>query len=268
MKNVLLLASLLILMSCGNHSAEEEVSDSLPNMELKEGTTSTMKRFSGLIDSIPVTMQMVIASDSSVRGTYFYKRYKGLLPFKGQIARDGRVMLTVYNIQLEEVEYFKGRISSDWTIKGKWFKVEAGANKKDFEFKVLPEETAANTVENITGTYIFSGKNTEQQLNIRAVTSKQFEFQLRIIEGGCTGEIEMGIAYFQAGGSANFYGEEGCYISFKVGAKHISIKETDCNYYHGMRCTFNGTYPKTSNQVDWITDFYAIDEELDSLLDF
>jgi hypothetical protein len=256
-------------MSCGNRSTEEEVTDSLPNLEFSDAQTSIMKHFSGIIDSVPVAMQMVIASDSSIRGTYFYKKYKGLLPFKGQIARDGRVMLTVYNIQLEEVEYFKGRMNSDWTFNGKWFKVEAGADKRDFELKVIPEEEKEEEiVENLAGTYLFSSKSTEQKLNIRAVTSKQFEFQMMVAEGGCTGEIETGIAYFEAGGDANFYGEEGCYISFKMRNNKIFIKETDCNYYHGMRCTFDGSYKKTSNQVDWITDFYAIDEELDSLLDF
>lgn len=266
MKKVLFSVFLLALVSCGNNS--EETSDNLPNLELNDKQTSIMKRFSGMIDSVPVTMQMVIAADSSIRGTYFYKRYKGLLPFKGQIARDGRVMLTVYNIQLEEVEYFKGRINSDWTFNGKWFKVEAGADKRDFEFKALPDEAEPKTVENLTGSYAFSSKNAEQKLNVRAVTSKQFEFQMMIAEGSCTGEIETGIAYFEAGGDANFYGEEGCYINFKMRNDKIFIKETDCNYYHGMRCTFDGSYQKKSSQVNWITDFYTIDEELDSLLDF
>ena len=217
---------------------------------------SIIKVMKGTIGTHSVEMQMYIDSNRFVRGSYFYEKYQTLLHFKGLLSNDGRMTLKVFDITKEEVENFKGRINPDWSFNGTWFKIEAGAEKLDFS--LTPIETADFTSD-LQGTYKFDNGRVHQTLAIRNIQNNQFEFQLIITSAACTGEIEKGIALFHSSKNANFYGDEDCYINFDFNGDIINVGDL-CPYFHGMQCSFDGAYKKTTKKVEWIDDFYLDDD--------
>ena len=217
---------------------------------------SIIKVMKGKIGTYPVEMQMFIDSNRFVRGSYFYEKYQTLLHFKGLLSNDGRMTLKVFDITKEEIENFKGRINSDWSLDGTWYKVEAGAEKLDFSLAAIETPDFTSDIE---GTYRFDNGRVQQTLAIRNIKNNQFEFQLVIGSAACTGEIEKGIALFHSAKNANFYGDEDCYINFDLKGNIINVGGL-CTYFHGMQCSFDGSYKKTNIKAEWIDDFYLDDD--------
>ena len=217
---------------------------------------SVIKVMKGKIGNSPIEMQMYIDSNRFVRGSYFYEKYQTLLHFKGLLSNDGRMTLKVFDITKEEVENFKGRINPDWSFDGTWYKVEAGTEKLDFS---LASVETPDFTSDLQGTYNFDNGSVQQTLAIRNIQNNQFEFQLVITSPACTGEIEKGIALFHSAKNANFYGDEDCYINFDLKGNIINVGGL-CTYFHGMKCSFDGSYKKTSIKVEWIDDFYLDDD--------
>ncbi len=267
MRTILFSFLCIALISCGGNEGESSkavnVAPSLSKpLSLSELKAGELKILTGTIANLPIEMQMVIEKDGTVRGSYFYKKYKKLLPFKGRLASDGRMALEVYDITTEAVEYFKGRIDENWAFVGKWFKTDAGADRLDVTLN-LKKEKQLELPKKLAGTYQSDAENYSQTLTIRAAKNGQFEFQMTMGSEFCSGVIEAGMAYFHGKKEANFYGEESCYVNFKINEKEIIISESDCAYYHGLNCMFDGNYKKTSDKVDWITDFYPEVDNLD-----
>ncbi len=273
MKHLLLFIFIIVLSACG--SSDSETNSDLAGIDssiIKNPLTlddlsedkAFVKLLEGTIGNLAVEMQIVIAADSSVRGSYFYKKYNTLLPFKGKISGDGRMLLAVYDITTDIVEYFKGRISDEWAFQGKWFKVEKNSKRLDFSMS-LKEKITDKVSKSLEGTYELDTIGMEKKMTIRKAKNGKFQFQISLVSS-CSGVIEGDWAYFQNDSTANFYGEEGCYVHFELRKDYINIKETDCLYYRGMQCGFDGNYRKTSNRIDWIDDFYEADD-VDSLLD-
>lgn len=243
-------------------------SDKNDNFEGFEGLTSLslasgnldetiLKILEGQIGEEAVEMQLYVEKNKGVRGSYFYKKdIATVFQFKGKLANDGRMLLQVYDVTKEEIENFKGRVSIDWDFVGTWYKVEAGAEKIKFALKPKADDFSAIT--KIEGTYKFDTTNYHQILCIRNLAGNQFEFQIKIESSSCAGGIETGIAFFQDGKTANYYGEGDCYVNFSLDGTWVKIIE-QCAYWHGAQCSFDGSYKKTSNKVEWDNDFY--DEE-------
>ena len=266
MRTLLFMISCVIMLSAcrqengdstnGAASISSGQSTSLGLDTLLADGQSITRVMTGTIGTNPIEMQIYIDSNRFVRGSYFYEKYQTLLHFKGLLSNDGRMTLKVFDITKEEVENFKGRINSDWSFEGTWFKVEAGAEKLDFS--LTPIETPDFTSD-IQGTYSFDNGRVQQTLAIRNIQNNQFEFQLVITSSACTGEIEKGIALFHSSKNANFYGDEDCYINFDLKGNIINVGGL-CSYFHGMQCSFDGSYNKTSIEAEWIDDFYLDDD--------
>lgn len=266
MRLLLLAISCMILLSAcqqengksanGEASISSAQSGNLGLDTLLADGQSIIKMMKGTIGTHSVEMQMYIDSNRFVRGSYFYEKYQTLLHFNGLLSKDGRMTLKVFDITKQEVENFKGRVNPDWSFDGTWFKVEAGAEKLDFVLKSIqtPDFTS-----DIQGTYSFDNDRIQQTLAIRNIQNNQFEFQLVITSAACTGEIEKGVALFHSAQNANFYGEEDCYINFDLKGNIINVGGL-CTYFHGMKCSFDGSYTKTSKTVEWIEDFYLDDD--------
>ena len=262
---LLLLTSLLLLWACNNSKVEtdtesNDIDSSLTNplsLDSLLGEQPLVKILKGKVGDESVEMQLYIDSTKFIRGSYFYEKYQKLLHFKGALSEDGRMALKVYDITKEEVENFKGRITSDWTFSGVWFKIEAGAEKLPFALTESELPTYDNS--KIEGTYKFDTANYEQVLAIREVENNQFEFQISIRSISCTGEIEKGLALFHGEKNANFYGDEDCYMNFDLDGNWINVGGL-CTYFHGMQCSFDGGYQKISNKVEWVDDFYTDDD--------
>lgn len=273
MKKILLLPIIYFFVACGSEetsiSSDVENTDSTMtgnplSLEILNNNESFVKRLTGTINNSEVEMQLIISADESVRGSYFYKKYKELLPFRGRMSGDGRMKLEVYDITTDIVEYFKGRITNDGQFQGKWFKVEENSKSLDFDL-TFKDSLAIEMPKYLAGTYQLDTKGIAKKMTIRNAADGKFQFQISI-DSYCSGVIEGDWAYFQNNTDANFYGEENCYVHFEVLNNRIKIQEADCLYYHGMQCSFDGTYSKISDKVNWIDDFYA-DEDIDSLLD-
>ena len=265
MRILLLLFTSLLLWTCHQKKVEtkstnDNVDPALTNPLMLDsllGQQPLVKILKGKIGDDAIEMQLYIDSTKFIRGSYFYEKYQTLLHFKGALSEDGRMALKVYDITKEEVENFKGRITSDWTFSGIWFKIEAGAEKLPFALAEIQPLLLSNA--KIEGTYQFDTATYQQTLSIRKVKNNQFEFQISIRSLSCTGEIEKGVALFHNKNNANFYGEEDCYINFDFNGNWINVGGL-CAYFHGMKCSFDGGYKKISNQVNWIDDFYETDD--------
>jgi len=272
MKKLLLLQLILLVTACGESEQSSEINgkDSLRiqnplSLDELSNNETIVKILEGEIDGHDVEMQIMVTPDKSVQGSYFYKKYEKLLPFRGRLSGDGRMKLEVYDITTNIVEYFKGRLSDDWSFQGKWFKVEQDSKSLAFNLS-LKKNNKIKIPKALAGTYQLDTTGVSKKMTIREAANGKFQFQISI-DASCSGVIEGNWAYLQSDKVANFYGEENCYVHFELLDNAIKIREADCLYYHGAQCGFDGTYRKTSNEINWINDFYEA-EDIDSLLDY
>ncbi len=92
------------------------------------------------------------------------------------------------------------------------------------------------------GTYTFHDSHRTSLLKIKAVRKHEFDFYMETgTEEGCTGRIE-GVGELYDDGSARFTTEDCKAIYFQFVANGISVKEVDCDDFHGARCSFGGFY--------------------------
>ena len=81
------------------------------------------------------------------------------------------------------------------------------------------------------------------QLVIKYNKDREINFEITTAtQSGCTGDL-TGTAKIESNGIA-YYGNSDCEsLTFEFKNNQIIVNEKNCNF-HGMRCTFNGTYKK------------------------
>lgn len=111
------------------------------------------------------------------------------------------------------------------------------------------EKTVATLKANaIQGIYEIAGTDFVSGLEIEAINDTTFDFEIIVGNAkGCTGEI-FGEANIQNGNFA-IYTEEGCVeLKFEFTETKIIITEKDCAEFHGIGCSFAGTYEKKKKE--------------------
>lgn len=94
-----------------------------------------------------------------------------------------------------------------------------------------------------SGTYELSSETASGTVEIKNIADGQIEFELTVADqSGCTGDI-FGVASL-ANGIAAYSSEDCRELKFEFAENAVTISETDCGFYHGLQCTFAGTYQK------------------------
>ena len=106
----------------------------------------------------------------------------------------------------------------------------------------LSEDIGKKYVGIYVESYIYTGAQCNSSLEISYIKSKVINFILNTgCSEGCTGDVS-GKAYFSNQYEAK-YNSKDCKLTFTFKNNQVIVTE-DCTTYHGMNCTFNGTYKK------------------------
>lgn len=107
-----------------------------------------------------------------------------------------------------------------------------------------------NPIDTLPRKHKFSANYTSGANNIVSVrdgeTSKEFLFFIHISKnkGECIGELD-GTGRFTSATTGQFRDKQSsCIIEFKFTGSRVTITETGCGAYRGIRCMFEGTYIK------------------------
>ncbi len=229
-----------------------ELNSDTTKTNILPSTTSNLV-FKGEIPGLYSIDMHLIIEEQAVRGCYIGEGKT--FPIKGALRAKNQLELSVYNESKEVEELFMGTLSDDKkSYKGKWFSIDAGSEKFDFELNQQPLEISNETLSNLTGTYEYTVQDLTSYLIVEAQTNQTLKIQAVTAYGSCTGEIEPSIVYLFNSTQFNFYGDEDCFIHFEMEDNQISIEENICLYYHGSRCSFDGNYRKVSEEVNWILE--------------
>ncbi|WP_343701584.1 hypothetical protein [Chitinophaga sp.] len=77
-------------------------------------------------------------------------------------------------------------------------------------------------------------------------TSKEFQFFIHFSKdnGACTGELD-GVGRFTSANTGQFRDKRtSCILEFKFSSSRVTISETGCGAYRGIKCFFEGSYTK------------------------
>ncbi|MBY8824280.1 hypothetical protein [Sphingomonas colocasiae] len=113
---------------------------------------------------------------------------------------------------------------------------------------------AAAQPENWTGEYEGSTDGGKGSLSIRPSGANRYNVAMETFSGdGCSGEVEGGAiaAKGQLVMTAPVPDDSGrvCRVVLTNAGKSVRASSTDCSYFHGMGCGFDGTFAKKGNPV-------------------
>lgn len=133
--------------------------------------------------------------------------------------------------------YLKRNDNADWKIIG-WeeYKSEEKNNKNS--------NNTTSSVSPKIGKYSYSNNSSSGEMEIGSVGSDYFSFFIYVgTDDGCTGELEeYEYAYLKNG---KYVAEiDDCTMTFEFISNYVKIKESNCDYYRGVECSFAGTYYK------------------------
>ncbi|WP_126245475.1 hypothetical protein [Chitinophaga rhizosphaerae] len=107
-----------------------------------------------------------------------------------------------------------------------------------------------NPIDTLPRKHKFSGNYTAGEGNIVSIrdgeTAKEFLFFIHFTrdKGACTGEID-GTGRFTSATTGQWRDKQsGCIVDFKFSGSKVTISETGCGAYRGIKCAFEGTFTK------------------------
>lgn len=111
-----------------------------------------------------------------------------------------------------------------------------------------------NPIDTLPRKHKLSGNYTAGEMNLVSVRDgenpKEFLFYIHFSrdKGACTGELD-GVGRF-TGTNTGQYRDKGssCIIDFTFGSGKVTIKETGCGAYRGIKCFFEGTYTRKKSK--------------------
>ncbi len=93
------------------------------------------------------------------------------------------------------------------------------------------------------GIYEFSSETASGSVEIKTAVDGQIEFEISVADqSGCTGDIFGMTAVHN--GVATYATEDCAELKFEFAENTVTISETDCGFYHGLSCSFDGVYQK------------------------
>ncbi|HTF80803.1 MAG TPA: hypothetical protein VL947_03725 [Cytophagales bacterium] len=202
-----------------------------------------IKTFKGCInDKHLIRMTLNIKENGDVVGFYYYESEKIHIPLHGKLVNNKIELAENLEFSGTFIQGFKGTLSNN-EIKGVW---ADSIKKQKFKFSVLLEERSNpnKKFKRMEGDYqaTDADPNHIQKLKLSYVSGSIFKFEVSTqTKSGCSG-ILTGMVSF-ANDKGNFK-DEGCAaLKFQINDDSILLSEYDCSY-HGIQCSFMGTYKK------------------------
>ncbi len=98
----------------------------------------------------------------------------------------------------------------------------------------------------ISGTYVGNrGGGINAKLKLNALAGGKIAVYILIDSGGCAGEFEgKGTMQGNVITATKKFENEICKLTLKVNGEKIEIEEENCLAWHGVRCSFEGTFIK------------------------
>lgn len=107
-----------------------------------------------------------------------------------------------------------------------------------------------NPIDTFPRKHKFSANYTAGEQNLVAIrdgeSPKEFQFFIHFSKdkGACTGELD-GVGRFTSATTGQFRDKRtACIIDFKFSSSRVTIRETGCGAYRGIKCFFEGAYTK------------------------
>jgi hypothetical protein len=197
------------------------------------------KVFTGYINDTtkdPVEMHLRTV-DRQLYGYYFYRSDKKIKPLHSKFAEHA-----VQIFEGDEVDgqvYFDG-ILEDSSLAGKWQDLPKYKFRK-YALKLTGTDSLSKQKENQAGYYELNAPGIAKNVRIVYINNKYFYFHANIGSKKCTGYI-FGIAKVTGSNTAVYTDAKCKQLSFTFAGKNVTIKETNCNNYHGSSCNFSGAY--------------------------
>lgn len=201
----------------------------------------------GQVNKEDLAVFWVIQEDSTLRGHCV--RAGEFLPLQGHLKADGRWKATARDESLEEVALLTGTHFPDGMAQGYWQPLRAGARPESFD--LAPQATPAALDLDEWATYQAQFGQYVQTLDLsKSPIGQALDFSVRIASPFCTGDIQGQKAYSWQG-AWYYYGDEGCVLRIQPTDAGFQVTEWACDFYHGVRCSFEGLYlPEPSVAAD------------------
>lgn len=107
-----------------------------------------------------------------------------------------------------------------------------------------------NPIDTLPRKHKFSANYTAGEQNLVSIrdgeTPKEFQFYIHFSKdkGACTGELD-GVGRFTSATTGQFRDKRtSCILDFKFSSSRVTITETGCGAYRGIKCFFEGSYTK------------------------
>ncbi len=107
-----------------------------------------------------------------------------------------------------------------------------------------------NPIDTLPRKHKFSGNYSAGEQNLVSIrdgeTAREFQFFVHFSrdKGACSGEVD-GTGRFTGANTGQYRDKRSnCIIDFRFGAGKVTITETGCGAYRGIKCFFEGTYVK------------------------
>ena len=147
--------------------------------------------------------------------------------------------------------YYKDAVNGNNTFKQYFFLKPYGNKWKIVDMKLASDKSDSNTtkkkVENPqVGIYSYETNTSAGSFEVTDYygDDKEFFYEISVAtESGCTGEFTDGIAAFINGVWIEDESDD-CKLKFIFSKNSVKIIESSCANYHGVACSFAGTYYK------------------------
>jgi len=175
-------------------------------------------------------------TDNDVVGTYdFFPGEKDAMQgeFKGMIDENNMITSTYTYVQ-------EGEVFSEELI------IELKDNMAIIGDEILPKTSCDDLKKenHYDGTYKYEDETSSGSVVIKSINDYELSFEISTGNmKGCTGETS-GTATIKVEGVASFSDDDCTELLFDFTDNTLNITEKDCSDYHGMTCTFSGSYIK------------------------
>lgn len=213
------------------------------NWGIYQGTMSNGKH---------IGMYLALNENDSIYGSYFYSRHQKLIELSG-----------IYNPKTGEYtisEYYKSKLTGLFVLKnsngkltGHWKKNARADKQNGIELYFVENQKSVKPTidftryENKHMTFEYSTEEESEvtdELFIAKISTKTALFDYSVIGTNWhTGQVNGKLEYSNEH-QADFEGEDDCQLSFNFEKGNVSIMESNCQYYRGMRAYFDNELTK------------------------
>jgi hypothetical protein len=247
---LILPAFVFVLDACNQKPSDPSAATDKTSTETKTVQLDFVRTFEGKINNKYDVVMKLTSNAGQISGKYFYTTIGKDIVVRGDLNNDGRVTLVEYDSKENQIGFFEGTMVNDSKIEGKWNKANESSSapfvliETTAQYESLQDQAVESKFEKISGQYEYSNEYSDGSAQISYLGNRRFRFDINVSSGeACSGQVEGEAAFDDAG--VGKFSDEGCRsLTFKFIGNKLIIEESDCDYYHGVRCGFYGDYLK------------------------